>query len=86
MGGKLYCWGYITGKGLVELKNGATEYEGFQLTCWRGGTAALNMNKNEQRVFPLSQYYIQNIETQLKINYGAQQFVTTGVSANGAFL
>ena len=43
-------------------------YEGFCHTAWQGGTNATSM---KQRVFPVSQYYVQNIEVSLEINKGA---------------
>lgn len=77
-GGKLYAFGYIYGEGteediLVEAKSGSTIYEVFQITGWRGKDATLaSMNKG---TFPFNQYYIQNIEVPLQINYGANEAV-----------
>jgi len=69
---KLYAWGYIVGSGEVEIMRGGTVYESFQSTDWRGGTAtsALAMDENNH-VFPMTQYYVQNIEVPMKINAGA---------------
>jgi hypothetical protein len=78
-GAKLYCWGYITGTGMVEAKSGSAVYEDFQLTCWRGGSAASSM-VNAQKVFALSQYYVQNIEAKIKFYAGAYETVYTGVT------
>jgi len=72
-GAKLYAWGYITGSGSVTIKNGGTVYEDFQLTNWRGGTAGLNMIGNKNRVFPMSQYYVQNVEVPMTIEAGAAE-------------
>ena len=75
-GGQLYAWGYITGSGSVYAESGATVYECFQATDWRGGTASLEMVMNEAsayRVFPLSQYYVQNIEVPLTLEAGAEE-------------
>ena len=50
-GGNLYAWGYITGSGNVRITSGATVYECFQVTDWRGGSATIkfatpaNVNK-----------------------------------------
>lgn len=72
-GANLYAWGYITGDGQITAENGATVYECFQLRDWRGGTASDSMKKNEKKVFPFSQYYVQNIEAPLTIQYGATE-------------
>ena len=70
-GGKLYAWGYITGDGAVTVKSGATVYECFQVMDWRGGDNTTGMINNSQRVFPLSQYYVQNVEVPMTLEAGA---------------
>ena len=70
-GGNLYAWGYITGLGSVTAKSGATVYEDFQSTDWRGGTATTSMIEDIEKVFPMSQYYVQNIEVPLTMEAGA---------------
>ena len=77
---KLYCYGYITGNGIVNAYSGAKVNELFQITGWRGGTKALSMLNNSQKVFLVNQYYIQNIETQFRIYKGANLEVITGVT------
>ena len=67
----LYAWGYITGSGAIIVKNGGTVYEDFQVMDWRGGTAVSNMVDNQNQVFPMSQYYIQNIEVPMTLEAGA---------------
>ncbi len=70
-GGALYSYGFITGSGSVTAKNGSKVYEYFQTTDFRGGTQSTDM---DNRVFPLSQYYVQNIEVPLTLEYGAQEY------------
>ena len=70
-GGKLYAWGYITGKGSVTVENGGTVYECFQVMDWRGGDNTSGMIDNSYRVFPMSQYYIQNVEVPMTLKAGA---------------
>ena len=70
-GAKLYVWGYITGSGAVTVKSGGTVYEDFQVTCWRGGTATSSMVDNTNKVFPMTQYYIQNVEVPMTLEAGA---------------
>ena len=74
-GGALYAWGYITGSGNVRITSGATVYECFQVTDWRGGNATFKFAtpKNVKKVFPFSQYYVQNIEAPLTIEYGGAE-------------
>ena len=85
-GGGLYVYGYISGSGSVIAKSGSTVYECFQIRCWRGGTATSGMADNSQKVFPLNQYYVQNIEAPLTLENGATERVYTAVNmSNQAF-
>ena len=77
----LYCWGYITGAGTVTLESGAEAYENFQMAGWRGGTELLKMVNST--VFPLNQYYTQNVEAALQIKSGAKLYVYVVVSLSG---
>ena len=70
-GGNLYAWGYIQGSGAVTVENGGTVYECFQVKDWRGGDNTTGMIDNSYRVFPMSQYYIQNIEVPMTLKAGA---------------
>lgn len=72
-GAKLYAFGFILGSGSVEAKPNATVYEIMQVTEFIGGNNLLShMSKHqENRFFIFTQYYVQNIETALKINSGA---------------
>lgn len=74
-GGTLYAWGYITGSGNVRITSGATVYECFQVTDWRGGSATIKFvnPSTVKKVFPFSQYYVQNIEAPLTIEYGGAE-------------
>jgi len=72
-GGKLYAWGYIQGSGSVTVKSGGTAYECFQLMDWRGGDNTSSMIGNSKRVFPMSQYYVQNIEVPMTLEAGATE-------------
>ena len=72
--GKLYAYGYITGKGSVKIMSGASVYEYFQIIDFRGGTATLAMAGNDYEVFPLSQYYVQNVEAPMTLEAGASEY------------
>ncbi len=82
-GAVLYAWGYVTGSGNVYAHSGANVYELFQVTDWRGGTATGNFKDNENKVFPFSQYYVQNVETPLTLENGANETVHITVTAGG---
>lgn len=84
-GANLYAWGYIYGDGNVEVKSGATVYECFQVTDYRGGDVTSTMQNNKQKVFPMSQYYVQNIEVPMKLHVGAKEncFFAVDVSVVG---
>ena len=71
-GSNLYCWGFITGTGDIKAESGATVYEEFQICDYRGGSKTNTLN-NGKRVFPFTQYYVQNIEATLEIEYGAKE-------------
>ncbi len=77
-GANLYCWGYITGSGSVVVENGGTAYENFQIMDWRGGTCLTGM-VGDEKVFPMSQYYVQNIEVPVILKAGASE---TGYTAS----
>ena len=77
-GGNLYAWGFISGSGSVLAESGATVYEFYQIADFRGGSASSNMG---HKVFPFSQYFVQNIEVPLTLNAGANEKVYSGVYA-----
>ncbi len=77
----LYCYGFISGGGVVTAEAGADIWECFQITSWRGGSASSAMLNKSQRVFPIPQYYVQNIESELILNAGAREYVYTSANA-----
>ena len=77
-GGNLYAWGFISGSGSVLAESGATVYEFYQIADFRGGSASSSMGN---KVFPFSQYFVQNIEVPLTLNAGANEKVFSGVYA-----
>ena len=81
-GSDLYAWGYITGDGTITANSGASVYEYFQVTDWRGGSQTGNMANNKQKVFPFTQYYVQNIEAALTLNVGANEYTYISVTAS----
>ncbi|MBQ3547840.1 MAG: hypothetical protein IJA44_05155, partial [Clostridia bacterium] len=80
-GGVLYAYGFITGSGSVVAYDQSQVYEMFQITDFRGGTQSTDM---DNRVFPLSQYYVQNIEVPLTLHYGAKEYSYTTIYMSSA--
>lgn len=78
-GGNLYSYGYIYGTGSVLAESGSTVYENFQIKDWRGGSATMNISGY---AFPLSQYYVQNIEVPLTLEPGAKEICCSSVNAS----
>ena len=83
-GGGLYVYGYVSGNGTVTAKSGATVYENMQICDFRGGSATSGMNNNAQKIFPLNQYFIQNIEAKLILESGADEYIYTSIYAASA--
>ena len=89
-GGILHVLGYVTGKDLnstVTAKKGATIYEAFQFTDWRGGTATMAGFNDfiKKEVFPVGQYYMQSIETKLILEYGSKELLIAAVDVLSPF-
>lgn len=89
-GATLHAFGYITGapSSRVTAYDGAEVHEVFQYSDPRGGksVAHLYLFRDKYKVFPYSQYYIQNIEVPLEIQYGATEYVTTAADVLKAFV
>lgn len=77
-GGALYAWGFISGDGSITANSGAKVYEWFQVGDFRGGTATSCMGN---KVFPFSQYFIQNIEAEIVFEQGVTETVYTDIYA-----
>ena len=81
-GAALYAWGYITGSGTITAKSDSKIYENFQIRDFRGGNATSAMAK-DALVFPLSQYYVQNVEAPITYESGAEEWVYTSLYMSG---
>jgi len=75
----LYCWGYIYGGGEITAEEGSHVYENFQIMDFRGGEVTTALGVSQKFVFPISQYYVQNIEVKTKYMYGSVEHVVTSV-------
>ena len=69
-GASLYAWGFTSGSGSVTVEPGGSVYEWYQILDFRGGTATSGMGN---KVFPFSQYAVQNIEVPLTVYTGANE-------------
>ena len=67
----------------MEALSGATVYECFQLEDWRGGSATTGLIDNAEGIFPMSQYYVQNIEVPLRLRAGAIEYTHMSVNIGG---
>ena len=77
-GASLYAWGFISGSGAVTVQSGGSVYEWYQILDFRGGSASSEMGN---KVFPFSQYAVQNVEVPLTLHAGASETVYTAVYA-----
>ena len=86
-GAKINAWGYITGQGEIRVKDGAVVSEHFQLhDMTSAGNLSSNWTKsaniNTFKVFPVSQYYIQNVEAPTKYYYGSKLLAYMGITVS----
>ena len=75
-GANLYAWGFISGSGAVSVESGGTVYEWYQVLDFRGGSASSDIG---HKVFPFSQYAVQNVEVPMTLQAGATEKVSTAV-------
>lgn len=81
-GANLFAWGYILGEGNVIVNSGATVYEQFQLSQFRGGNGTTEMVGNNELVFPINQYFVQNIEVPMTLVHGAKEMACACVGVD----
>ena len=81
-GGSLYAWGFVSGAGEVTVEAGGSVYEWFEITDFRGGSATIPMLTGG-KVFPISQYYVHNVESALILAPGANEIARAAVFADG---
>ena len=79
---ELRAWGFMTGKGETDARRGSTVREIFQMGDWKGGTISKMLLGSDKGVFPVTQYYIQNIESPVKYHPGAKLSTMAAVSAD----
>ena len=89
-GSVLRAWGFVTGDiankdenfnvphGTIDARRGSTVYEQFQMYDWKGGTNT-SMYMGSDKVFPVTQYFIQNIEVPTTYRPGSALWALTSV-------
>ena len=96
-GGELRAWGYVTGDGTrdangtylsgeIDARRGSIVREQFQIGDWKGGDISFTMiqDKNPQQkmhLFPIYEYFIQNVESPVKYHPGSALYCSTVVNA-----
>lgn len=77
--GTMYAWGMVTGSGTVDVYG--TIYEKMQVNDYRGGgvTSTIALTHKSRKLFPFSQYYVQNVEVPETIYSGGKLMVHCGV-------
>jgi len=78
-GGVLKARGIISGNGSITAKSGADVYQFAQFTDFRGGSATFDIYKS---VFPLNQFYLQNIQVDTVYEAGSELYGYYYVYAN----
>ena len=92
-GARLYAFGFIIGAGdqstagIITIKSGGVVYEDLVINDMRGGggtAACVNGTdaSNDYGVFPFSQYYVQNIEPRMTIEYGGIEYAYYDISSS----
>ena len=79
-GSEVRAWGFMTGKGEIDARRDAIVREMFQLGDWKGARTSVKItgmapqlmgDHSNKKIFPVSQYFIQNIESPIKYHPGA---------------
>ncbi len=97
-GSELRAWGYVTGDGTrdgagnylsgeIDARRGSVVREQFQMGDWKGGDISFTMimdqaPQNMTRLFPVYEYFIQNIESPVKYHPGASLICAVSVDVS----
>lgn len=83
-GSELRAWGFVVGQGETDARRGSKVREMFQMGDWKGGSISSMLLGSDKGVFPVTQYYIQNIESPVKYHPGAKLSTMAAVSASAS--
>ena len=81
---RLFAWGFVTGAGQIEVRRKGVVFEQFQMYDWKGGTITTTMLGNNELIFPVNQYFIQNVEVETTYHPGSALHASTSVNLSGA--
>lgn len=95
-GSEVRAWGFVTGKGEMDARRGSKVREMFQLGDWKGAMTSVKItgmvpssspaygivggDDSDKKIFPVTQYFIQNIESPVKYHPGAVLSTSAAVS------
>ena len=81
-GANLRAWGFITGLGEIDARRGSKVYEQFQMYDWKGGSHSAGLLGNKKGVFPVNQYFIQNVEAPTTYHPGSSLIGATSIAVS----
>lgn len=89
-GSKLYAWGFVTGKGEIKAKNGSEVHEFFQIGDMKSMSSLVYVyvglsGTNSEKFFPISQYFIHNVEAPTTYYYGSSLNCAMSTYYSGEF-
>ena len=82
--GSLVCWGFVTGGGEMEVMDGGVTYENFQIGDWKGGSIVSELYEKKEKIFPINQYFVQNIEAATTYHSGSKAVGRICLTYSGA--
>ncbi len=93
-GSELRAWGFMTGKGETDARRGSKVREMFQMGDWKGAFTSVKItgmmpslgDDSNKKIFPVTQYFIQNIESPVKYHPGAVLSTSATVAEGVGFL
>lgn len=93
-GSEVRAWGFMTGKGEIDARRGSIVREMFQLGDWKGAFTSVKIvgmapavgDESDKKIFPVTQYFIQNIESPVKYHPGSLLSTSAAVSEGLAVL
>jgi len=90
---ELRAWGFMTGKGETDARRDARVREMFQMGDWKGAFTSVKItgmipddfplqigDDSDKKIFPVTQYFIQNIESPVKYHPGSVLSTSAAVS------
>ena len=90
---EIRAWGYMTGKGETDARRDAKVREMFQMGDWKGAMTSVKItgmipddfplqigDDSDKKIFPVTQYFIQNVESPVKYHPGAVLSTSAAVS------